>query len=205
MIGIQLVSDYTDYYDNELVCDTNSETLEYIRKESDCMPRGVALNWLRKQGIYTIDIASASQLTSDRLVVYTNPKLHHGLGKIICTNQNASNMYSNYLASEYIEDTGGMTLKHLYIGSRRFRVMLKYKEESLSEFNVESIVELPSELNYLIRRPIFSIDYIPKSNEIIAVDFNEVQSLSAIGFENIMTPSEVRDEVLKALVAYKIK
>lgn len=203
-MGIALKSDFVDYYDSAFERANIASNMTYNRILCDSMSKGRSLRWLREHGIPTIEAKPVSSifLNHNKLVIYTDPKKHGGEGKILCSSVEAYNMYGNYLSSGYIEGTNGMTLKLVQVGSRRFRVMLRYKEESLSEYSIESIDELPRELNYIVGIPIFSIDYIPVNQEVIAVDFNEVQKLGNLGFNKIMPPNQVVDEVIQALVAY---
>ena len=70
---------------------------------------------------------------------------------------------------------------------------------NLNPGRVISIDEIEPGFNYLIHHPIFSIDYIPRNEEMLAVDFNEVQHLGNLGFDKIMTPDEVAAEVIRSI------
>lgn len=196
--SIKLVSDFTDYYDSAFRPDG---TLEYRRLQSECMSKGKALDWLKLHNIPTLETKPVREFSrfDSKIVVYTDTKLHMGKGKIICSYQEAIDNYPNYLGAPYIEGTDGLTLKFLQIGSRRFRIMFKNPKYDfeLNSGGITSIEELRPEYNYSISIPIFSIDYIPRNNSMIAVDFNEVQPLYYLGIDKFLTPGDVRNEVEK--------
>lgn len=196
---IRLVTDFNDYYD-ELCNDAGK--VPYVRKYKNCMSKAEALRYLTNFGTPVIETKPVTKFNSfDRkLVVYTDPYAHCGKGKIICSYGEAVTSYPNYLASPYIEGTEGVSLKFLQVGSRRFRIMMKNNnfDNFVKPGIVTQIDELSPAFNYAISLPIFSIDYISCGNEMIAVDFNEVQDLSRLGFEDIMKPEEVIHEIEKS-------
>lgn len=196
--AIKLTSDFSDYYDSAFMVNGD---MEYRRMQSECMTRGKALGWLKLHNIPTIETKPVKEFnrSTEKIVVYTNTKLHRGKGKVICSYQEAIDNYPNYLGAPYIEGTDGLCLKFLQVGSRRFRIMSKNPdyESTLNNGVITSIEELKPEFNYSISIPIFSIDYIPRNNSMVAIDFNEVQPLEYLGFSKIMTPGDIRNEVEK--------
>lgn len=200
--ALHINSDYNDFYD--LDC-TNSGII-YNRKLSDSMQRGSALKHLRKLGVNTIDIKPVSKFSylDDKLVVYTEPTKHNGQGKKICTYNDAITYYPNMPASKFIENTDGFTVKVLQIGKRRFNLTFKKsKEESgLVEGSLVDIKELPYGYNKVIQLPIFSIDYIPCNNVMVATDFNEVEVLSRLNIKDYISSLDVIDEIINALKVY---
>lgn len=204
--GIRIESDFSDYYDSEF--SQSSQDKVYRRFKRDNFPKGKALKVLRDKGISTLDIRPVRDYINpdELLVIYTDPSLHDGRGKILCTWREAMFSYSNCLASLFIRDTGGVSLKFLQVGSRRFRLMMKNEdtEKVFEHGKIVSVDELQPELNFGFALPVFSIDYVSCSNEMIAVDFNRVQSLEKISFNNIMSASEVVSEIRKAVDSYNI-
>lgn len=203
---IRLESDFSDYYD--YTCSDTGSIL-YRRYRNTGMSRGEELNQLKKLGIRTIGfgpISNFSPLINNKLVVYTNPTLHNFDGKMVVDYRDAASQYTNYLMAEFLEKSGGYTVKYLQVGERRFQIMFhnpNYKDR-LVEGSPVKVEELPKQYNRAIGLPIFSIDYISDGAEMIAVDFNTVQSLQSIGFDKVIPAAEVAREVECALVAYNM-
>jgi len=200
-------SDFTDYYGTL----SEKSGIIYNRKISDCKQRGADLAYLRKLGIKTLELKQVSSFSyfDDKLVVYTDPKKHNGLGKKICTYDEAMSMYSNYLACKYIEKKDGLTIKYLQVGKRRFTLTFKedmsstlLTSEFLKEGRLININEAESAYNRLIGLPIFSIDYISDGVDMIATDFNEVQNLERLGMNRYLKSEEVINEIIEALMVY---
>lgn len=195
---LRIESDFSDYYDSII----GNGNILYKRFRTSGASRVKALKMLRANGFNTIDITTASNISREfkRVVVYTNPNGHGGKGKTIYNLDTALSSYSNYLCSPYIEDTKEYSMKFVQIGTRRFRVMM-YNPNLSKPFEhgiVTDIEELPSDFNYLIKLPIFSIDYIPFKDIMIVTDFNEVQNLERLGFDKLLSPKEVALEIYKA-------
>lgn len=200
MGDIRLDSDFKDYYDGEF----NSEgSIIYSRRIRDTSPRGVALEKLRTNGVPIVPIGPANSFGREvkRLVVYADPKGHNGAGKEIMLRNDARLLYGNTLASEFIEDTHGVYIKFLQIGERRFSLTMQnpYDGVKCHPGQIISIQEIPPAYNYVIRIPIFSIDYISYKGVMAAIDFNEVQNLQELSFYRWMTPKDVANEVEKAI------
>jgi len=202
--GIQIVSDFKDYYDN--LSNDVDPLLIYSRNYSDSMSRGESLKWVRDNGIKTIKLGLARQFISShkKVVVYTEPKLHQFKGKLIVDTSTAVDLYSTNLVSPYYENTRGVTVKFLQIGSRRYRITFKNDNQTIEEGTITSVEELTPELNYLIRLPIFSLDYIFDGEEMVCVDYNTVQNIGSLGFKDILSPPEIMEEIKKSLLAYNI-
>lgn len=202
-IGIRLESDFADYYDS---CFESSGLLTYKRFMKDSLPRGEALSLISKFKVPVIEISSVNNFGRfyDKLVVYTDPKLHDGQGKVILSRSEASLMHGNCLASPFISGTNGVYLKYLQIGTRRFQLTMQnpFDGKKCTMGDIINIQELKPELNFIIGLPIFSIDYIANNNLMMAIDFNEVQSLDKLRFQRFMSASDIVKEVEKALISY---
>jgi len=199
----KLNSDFKDYYDAAF---KKESQICYNRFKSTGRGRAEALTYLKSLGIPTIKFGAFSSFDykTPEFVVYTNPKLHDGLGKYVYSFYDVATQYRNYLVAEHAQGTQGYTLKYLQIGERRFKLTLhnpNYKNV-LSEGKVVGITELEKGYNFNIRLPIYSIDYVVKDRMPIAIDFNEVQELSRLGMDTILSAEEVVNEVKKALIAY---
>lgn len=202
MSELRIDSDFHDFYDK---LSTEGSLIKYRRYLSECKQRGVALKYLRSLGIKTIELKQASNfIPSDgNLVVYTNPMLHNGMGKQIMTVDDAQRRYANYAASIYIQSDNLITVKYLQIGKRRFNLYYRKKElVTLDTGELISVQEISSEYNRLIALPIYSIDYIPINNEMVAIDFNEVQRLDKLGVEKYMRAEDIIEEVRESILIY---
>lgn len=198
--NLHIVSDFKDYYD---ICSSDDGIL-YKRNMSDCMQRGRALKYLRNIGIKTIDVKQVSNFSylDKKLVVYTDPKKHNGQGKKICTYDEAISCYGNFLASPYIEEAEGITIKYLQIGKQRFTLTFRNYNDNLNIGQLVNISKQENSYNRLIGLPIFSIDYISNGVEMVATDFNEVQNLQRIGMNNYLGAKDIVSEILESLVVY---
>ena len=201
----RLETDFKDYYDHCFDKEGSSVYRRFI--EAGRMDRVDALNFLSTHGIKTVNFGPFRKFAGEpnrKFVVYTNPSLHDFRGKHIYTFNEVQSQYQNYLVSEFLEEFNGYTVKYLQVGERRFRMMFynaNFKDE-LKEGVCVAFEELPRQYNYAIGLPIYSIDYISNSSEMVAVDFNEVQRLNTIGIDKVMSPEDVATEVKNALIAY---
>lgn len=196
-------SDFTDFYDNLA---SENALVTYNRCLSECMQRGKALNYLRSIGINTIKLQQVNTFThhDGNIIVYTNPKAHHGEGKIIMSSGEANLCYSNYLGTRFIPNENGVTIKYLQIGKRRFT--LYFKKDNIYSLDLGTLVnvtEATNEYNLLIGLPIFSIDYISdESGAMVATDFNEVENLGRLGMERYISANDVMNEIKASLEIY---
>ena len=124
---ICIKSDFSDFYDTI----SSPNGIVYNRRLSDCIPRGSALKYLRSLGIKTLELKQVTNFSylDDKLVVYTDPNKHNGGGKKICTYEDAVSMYPNFIASKYIKDQRGFTVKYLQVGKKRYNLTFKKESE----------------------------------------------------------------------------
>lgn len=203
MYNLNIQSDFVDYYD---ILNNEKSTFVYNRYIGNSKSRGTVLKELRNLGVKTIELKQVSQFYKGEgpLVVYVDPKEHKGKGKLIMSVEDAQLAYSNSLASPYIETTNGYILKYVHVGKRRFALYYKKDEPiSLNMGRLIDINEATPEYNRQVGLPIYSIDYIVKdNNEMVATDFNTVQSLGDIGLQSKLTAENVIDEIVQALAIY---
>lgn len=217
-LSVRLTSDFKDFYDEELnkLCEINKHERQFLfrREKSQTQHRALDLKFLRTSGIPTIDlkpVTSFQFMSPDtKILVYTQPELHNGLGKVVMDNLDAQTMYGNMPAREWIKhsETNGMTLKCLQVGLRRFKILLWNEspegciEESgkglsdLKDKKVVSVEELPGGQIGISASPIYSIDYLPTDAGLLATDYNSIENLGNLGFERVMTPSEICKEII---------
>lgn len=200
MSKLNINSDFTDYYD--VLSDKNS-IITYNRFLADSKQRGTALKYLRSIGIKTVELKQVNKFFRDDgpIIVYTNPKGHHGEGKKILSVDEALQSYENSIACKYYEDT--VTIKYVQIGKRRFTLCFqKFDPVTLNMGRLISIRESTPEYNRLVGLPIFSIDYISNGHEMLATDFNEVENLQRIGMNNYISARDVVAEIEESLKIY---
>ena len=110
-------------------------------------------------------------------------------------------MFPNCAAVPFYEESDGITLKMLQIGSRRFRLMLKNTNlYLLREGSLIDIQEIKSSISYSVGLPLYSIDYIQTREGLLAIDFNYVQRLDTLGIQHYLTAEETYSEIRDALI-----
>lgn len=200
--GMLIQSDFTDYYDN--LCQSTGY-ITYNRFYKNSEPRATALSRLRAMGIQTVTLKAVTDYNIfsgfEKLVVYTNQIEHNSRGKEILTLQDAMTLCPNCAAIPFYEESDGVTLKMLQIGSRRFRLILKNDDPSLlREGKLIDIQEIQSSISYSVGLPLYSIDYIQTREGLLAIDFNYVQRLDTIGIPQFIKPEEAYIEIRDALL-----
>lgn len=200
---IRIESDFTDYYDH-LNCLDGKHIGIYSRFKSEMPNKSKGLAILKALGIQTVETGAVRTLISDsgKLVVYTNQSDHSGEGRALMRIEEAKLLYPNSLASVYFPEACGVTNKLLQVGSRRFRVLLSDITGGIQKGKVVQIDEITSAYNFAVGLPIFSIDYISTNKGLLAITLNTVERLSDYGFENIMKPEEVINEIFLSLTQY---
>ncbi|MBR1454035.1 MAG: hypothetical protein IJ593_05270 [Lachnospiraceae bacterium] len=202
--NFRLETDFSDYYDAE----TNNEgALIYRRMDSERLQRGQELKLLSSKIKNTIPFGKVSDICklSDRVVVYTNVNKHNGEGKIICNSRMALDNFKNYLASPFIENTKGKSVKFLVIGDFIYKIYMHNDEfdNTLKAGVVDSIKESnKKEFSVKLDYPIYSVDFIVKPDgSLVACDFNSVENLSKLGFNKILSIDDILIQINKSLVS----
>lgn len=195
---------------------SNLKTLLFSRNIKDRRHRSLDLSFLHSSGLSILGLKPVSDFQllgyDTKILVYTRPCEHGGNGKLVLDNREAQELYPNMPARIWVKhsETNGITLKCLQIGLRRFRVILWNNtgtsgclEETgkglsdLRDKKVVSIDEIPCGHLGISEYPIYSIDYISTDEGLKAIDYNEVENLSSLGFDKVMSSSEVCDEIQK--------
>ena len=201
MSKLCIKSDFTDFYDK---LGDNTSPIVYNRFLNQSKQRGASLKYLRSIGIRTLELQQVNNFFrgDGPIVVYTDPKAHHGQGKKIMSVDEAMQTYGNCIASNYY-NTDGLTIKYLQIGKRRFTLCFKKDETyTLDTGKLISVSESEPEYNRLIGLPIYSIDYISNGQVMIATDFNEVEDLKSLGMDNYISADDVIREITESLIVY---
>lgn len=202
MSGLNIVSDFVDFYDTE----ESSSGILYRRMNSERLPKGRALSKLKSLGIPIIDIGPVTKFDESDgvLVVYTDVNKHDGKGKRVCTYNEAVTQFRNFLASKYVERLNGVTVKMLQVGKRTYKLTYVNKDKySVDMGELVSVTRGSDGYNNILKLPIYSVDYIwDLTGAAYAVDFNEVQNLEKLGFNNFMSGAEIRSEIVDAIEFY---
>lgn len=203
MNQLTLQSDFKDCYD--YLCSDNGVKV-YNRVRDKSKQRGSLLKYLSSIGIKTLELKPVTQfLNSDeKIVVYTDPFAHDGLGKRVMSIEEARMYNYNCVASKYYTSNDMINIKYLQIGKRRFNIYFKKDEQyTLERGHIVDITESANEYNSLIALPIFSIDYISNGREMIATDFNDVENISNLGIGSLISDDKIIDEIVESLTIYK--
>lgn len=205
-LAVVIKSDFQDYYDAEFINSGYKEKAYiYNRIQSNRNHRTKDLLDIQEQGIPVLSlrpVVDFQLLKPDtKILVYTRPTLHNGEGKILLENREAQDLYPNMPGRLWIphSETEGYTLKYLQIGQRRFKLVLKGKDD-IDDLTprIFNIVELSPEYSKWNKFPIYSIDYIPTKNGLMATDYNNVENLQKFGMEKVITSKEVHSEIVKS-------
>ena len=108
-LAIRLSSDFKDYYDEELNLRENSRYLKNVdrtiifdRKLNDREHRTLDLRFLQSNGINVLGLKPVSSFQllpyDTKLLVYTQPCVHCGNGKLVLDNREAQELYPNIVS-----------------------------------------------------------------------------------------------------------
>lgn len=203
---LKINSNFTDYYDST----ANSYNVPsfsdkcYDRQANLYKNRAQSIKFLKAIGVNAIDIIPVSKLGiyDGDVVVYVDPTLHHGQGKIVVSSNIALRDFYNCMCTKYYPDVSSVH-KVLQIGEKRYNIQFNKKTvnglEDFSHGEICDIRELKPAYMKNIRLPMFSIDYIDTQTDTLATDFNEVEKLHNLNFDTILKSEDVITELLKAL------
>lgn len=208
--NIALDTDFTDYYDYLFTAQRASCELAkgvtdivYRRKMTDRLNKDVSLDTLRKLGIQTIETMPVQRIAGlQHVVVYTDLTQHTEESKLLLSADEARLMFPNSLASIFRSEAEGLVCKLLNVGSLRYKIILQDDTKSLKQGKVVQVSSLPPAYYPQLGLPIFSIDYIPTSDGLLAITLNTVEKLDSYGFQSILPPEIVKAEVYNALLKY---
>lgn len=204
---VTLQSDFVDFYDAEFMHSTTQQfSYIYDRMLSKSRHRTEDLNYLRKHGIPTLSLSPVSSFLllepNVKILVYTVPNKHNGKGKLVLDNREAQDLYPNLPGRIWIphSETDGITLKCVQVGQRRFKVILQGDSDAtdLLDKKTVSVEEIRGEYSNWNKNPIYSIDYIPTKNGLMATDYNYVENLGNLGIDQIMSSKDVYNEIINS-------
>lgn len=199
---MRIESDFNDYYD---FLQNRESNIVYDRNSDKQLDRGRALLKLREMGVKTLELCQVNHhpYTVENVVVYTDTKAHHGLGKKVMDISSALCSYQTYPSAEWFIRQNGITLKILTIGKRKFSLYFRNADPmSIDKGFLIDLKEIPGGYDKSIGVPIFSIDYIAHNNEWIATDLNTVERLADYGISSLIKPQDIITEIKGALNYY---
>jgi hypothetical protein len=133
---------------------------------------------------------------------------HCGEGKIVIPLHKAMENYPNHLCSLFIAPLPGAatSLRCLQIGDRRFLLQYTSRDDWRSNCGDVEITILAQKQEYhpKINLPLFAIDFIANTGELLAVDFNTAPQIRHTGIENLLPAKEAAEVIKKAAIERKI-
>lgn len=217
---VQLRSDFADYYDHCFDLDG----IPFERYSRQGRGRRAALDYFTEIGIPTPPYGTPREVikqTNQRLlererefqsdskyllsaVVYLDENAHRGEGKVLMPLQEALNKYSNHLCTLFIPPLPGksISMRHLQIGKKAFWLRCISRDDwrsNCGNVEIEIIKQEKEGYHPHIHQPLFTIDYIANSEEMLAVDLNVSPILKGTGLENILSGKEVADLIKEAI------
>jgi hypothetical protein len=199
---LTIKSDFQDSYD--YLQQLGENVVVYKRMYSASVGRGVELHWLKQRSVNVVELKAVSQFSAhtQKLVVYKNPLKHQFQGKTVMDRDEAMEMYPNALASHFYSECSYKTYKYLQIGKRRWQLELEAFGEELREGKMIGYTELEPGYNNAFSTPIFSVDYLLVGEEYVAIDCNNIQKISHLGIESLISAEEVIKEIREAILYY---
>lgn len=200
MLSVGLQSKFKDYYDDEFEKEYN---IAYDRNYR--LPRVNGLKLIALTGAKTVDICPVcdAPYSWNEVVVYINPSLHNGLGKMVLPLEVARERYRNYLCVPYYRESAFVTRKYLQVGKCRFEFEVKHTSE-VDSGSVVSCKRLADAYNIYIGMPIFSIDYLIIDGGLVALELNDVQNLKNLKMDRILSGAEVKWLILDSMKEYNM-
>ncbi len=193
--GVKIESDFTDYYDYLSSNKTNSRV--YRRLSTDLIGKDKAIGLLKRSKLKTAYTGAVKDIAhiSKQLIVYKDAKRRV---RSLMESDEAVLVYPNYYASVFYDESDGIVCKILQIGDRRFRVITK-RDIISGMKSVVSVEEIFGIHRKSISYPIFSIDFIPTKDGLLAVGINNVEMLWGLGMDNVISAEEIIRQIYLVL------
>lgn len=202
-----LKTDFIDIYDHHFDSLSIPEPHnQFLRMSKDSVSRDRALDYLRTEGFDTVKYGSVQMMgyhlkPDDLVVVYTDPFAHRGIGKELMTLDMAEFFYPDALVSEYIGQFKSVSMKDLFIGSRKIRMIYKSDHEWKSNVGNVDIKLYSYEYVYtrpFIHLPMVSVDYVfDGEKQHYAIDFNTSTIIKGSPVTDIMSEKDIVAEIKK--------
>ncbi len=221
---VQLKSDFNDYYDHCF----DLEGILFERYSRQGRGRRAALEFLSAIGVKTPPYGTPQEVrnqTDPRLlerelllqqdskyllsvVVYLDENAHRGEGKVLMPLYQALVKYPHYLCSLFIPPLPGKSISRRYLQVGRKAFWLRYTSRddwrsNCGNVEIEMIKQEEDAYHPQIHYPLFSIDYIANTEELLAVDLNVSPQLKGTGIEEILSGQEVVHLIREAISEFK--
>ena len=221
---VKLKSDFHDYYDDWF----DLEGIPFERYSRQGKGRKAALDFLTEIGlrtppygtpqevivqIYPRLLEREQELQKDSkyllsTVVYLDENAHRGEGKILMPLHEAKSKYFNHLCTLFIPPLPGksISMRHIQIGKKVFWLRYISRDDwrsNCGDVEIEVIRQEMDGYHPQIHHPLFAIDYIANTEEMLAVDLNVSPGLRGTGIENILSGEEVVHLLREAIGDFK--
>lgn len=209
MYQVKLVSNYEDKYDKYF----SNNGVEFRRIAEEGPDKITQFFILQKMGYAVPEHGFVKDLAHKDydLIVYTDPTVHDGEGKVLLKPKEALDLYPDCYCSQFIECSQNITTSYklLQIGKRQFMVRYSSDHDWMSHksrFTTDILAESPRQM-YIpkLGLPIWSIDYICDINRNdmpVAVDFNVAPNLNDIDIHLWIGYDEIAKEIYEAILHY---
>ncbi|HNC59117.1 MAG TPA: hypothetical protein PLP33_27065 [Leptospiraceae bacterium] len=200
MLNIKLHTDFRDCYDYMF----DREGIPFIRFSQDILSKREQFKLLEASGFlvppnnYMYKLVY-SLYSPKNYVVYVNPNLHRGEGKLLISRGEALSRAEdlsllNCYASHHIDAQSSKSHRILNIGNRQFRI--NYSSDDTWRSNCGNVkVEFDGEVTEdlkipspLTGRALWAIDFVAN---MYAVDLNTSPSIKGSGVEDILSNTEI--------------
>lgn len=177
---VALRTDFHDYYDHYF----DLQGMIFERFSYQGMQRKSMLDFLSDVGFDTPLYGTVQEVYDQiddidflEVVVYLDQMAHQGEGKIKIPMRQAITEYPDHLCSVYIPPKTGQvrSLRYLQVGNKRFWLKYASKDDWRSNYGdveIEVLTQVKDGYHAKIHYPLFAIDFIANTNELMAVDFN---------------------------------
>jgi hypothetical protein len=213
MKKISLETDFKDYYDHLFYNPRESNTNgHFIRIADDINSFSKRNQFLHLQQLgFKVPrhgiVSNIIDLDKD-IVVYVDELKHRGEGKYLIKSIQARKHFPNKYASEYIDYREGESYRLLQVGNRSFWYQYKSTTSWKSNCGHVEISEpievfdwwtkhtlVDSRPMFLNNYPIFAIDFVDSIDGKLAIDLNTAAGMRWTGMEEIMSPTNVYEEI----------
>lgn len=226
MPKIALYSDFRDFYDY-MFSSAGNEVFHRIAHDRS-MNKIVQNDIMVKLGLKTpsFNRVKDQRLGSplDNIVVYTDPDLHCGDGKILTDFNHALDAYPNHWSAPWVNTTGeydrAESHRLLQIGNRAWWLRYSGVGGWMSNHCGETSITVEGECEALDREnsshlagwPLFAIDFVIPVNTPIdddfqyvidngfAIDFNSAPGLRGTGMNDILSAAEIYDLICESMI-----
>ncbi len=203
-IGCTLRSDFRDYYDNEFSSTTNSREVFFARMKSEQLEPEQQVSLLKRAGMNLPQHGTLAELIKEDEAFFSSHDIQD-VSKLPLfvvydqasprriTLKEAKDLPPHLFAMRYMPVNAkqtGAVLRYIQIGHLNVWLMVSSKNHWLPTHGDMSVEILSIEGPLLayqlatLNRPLFSIDFLPLKNKVIAVSYSSAPNLIEMGLED---------------------